>query len=553
MSEKLTIGAVLDHAAATWPEREFLVFGRERASYREVWESAGQMARGLRGLGVERGDHVGILMDDGIDYVAALFGAAKLGAVVVTLNARYKTVELAHTIEHSDIEVLITDSTLTDFSSRIVELAPELETAGSAPREVAAAPKLRHVVSLGGPAPAGFLGRAELERAAAGIDPGEIEAAQEAIEPDDIGMLMYTSGTTGAPKGCLLRHEALVRNASNLAAAFAMTEVDRMWVVGTLFHMMGVQPMLSCAGTGATFVGMTFYSPEEGIRLLMDERCTIAFPVRDNDFMPVLDHPDYDPERLRSIRRVYCLGLSENVHHTQEKLPWAPQVGAWGCTEATGMMSLGSPDDPLEARLATGGYPFPGNTLTVVDEDGNELPPGEVGDIRYTGYCVFAGYYKDPERTAMVIGPNGELNPGDLAVIDEAGRPTFAGTRKGMVRVGGENVSYLEVEDFLCTHPAVKMVVVVGVRDARYNEVPAAFVELAEGAEATERELIDYGLGKIATFKIPRYVRFVEEWPMSTTKIQRPPLKDGLERELDDAGIAEAPKIDARSAKTATS
>jgi fatty-acyl-CoA synthase len=546
MREALTMGAVLDRAAATWPDREFLVFGTERATYREVKESADRMARGLRGLGVERGDHIGILMDDGIDYVEVVFGAAMIGAVVVTLNARYKQVELAHTIEHSDIQILITDSTDTDFATRIAEVAPEVEDADPANLVLDAAPMLRHVISLGGPSRAGFLGRDDLERYAATIEPAEVEKIAAAIDPGDIGMLMYTSGTTGAPKGCLLRNEALVRNGANLAARFEMTGIDRMWVVGTLFHMMGIQPMLACASTGAAFVGMKFYSSQEGIRLLMEEHCTIAFPVRDNDFLPVVDHPDYDADRLQSIRRFYCIGLRENVFHVQEKLPWAPQVAAWGCTEATGMMSLGSFDDPLEVRLTTGGYPFPGNTLSVIGEDGNPLPAGEVGEIRYTGYCVFAGYYKDPERTAAVIGPNGELNPGDLAFLDEAGRPTFAGTKKGMVRVGGENVSYLEVEDFLCEHPAVKMVVVVGVRDARYNEVPAAFIELTEGGQATEQELIDYGLGRIATFKIPRYIRFVEEWPMSTSKIQRPPLKERLERELDEAGIAEAPKIDSR-------
>ncbi len=552
MSTPLTLGKVLDHAVATWPDEEFLVFGNERASFREVGESADLMARALHGLGVRRGDHVGILMDDGIEYVGALFGAAKLGAVVVTLSARYKQVELAHTIAHSDIEILILDSTTTDFGARVTEVAPDLADADSTALDLEALPRLRHIVSLGGPAPSSFLGRADLERAAAAVDPAEIEAVAAAVDPTDIGMLMYTSGTTGAPKGCLLRHEALVRNATGLAGSFEMTAADRMWVVGTFFHMMGVQPMISCATTGATFVGMTFYSADEGIRLLMEERCTIAFPVRDNDFLPVVDHPAFDPERLRSLRRLYCLGLRESVFHIQEKLAWAPQVAAWGCTESTGMMSLGSPDDPLEARLTTGGYPFPGNALSVVDEDGEDLPAGEIGDIRYTGYCVFAGYYKDPERTASVIGPNGELNPGDLAVMDEAGRPTFAGTRKGMLRVGGENVSYLEVEDFLCTHPAVKMVVVVGVRDARYNEVPAAFVELADGAEASEEELIDYGLGRIATFKIPRYVRFVEEWPMSSSKIKRPPLKERLERELDEAGIAQAPKIDSRGERAAS-
>jgi fatty-acyl-CoA synthase len=543
-TEVLTLPAVLDRSAENWPDREFLAFKEGRATFRQIRERADEIARSLIGLGVEPGEHVGILMDDGLDYAAAIFAVAKAGAVVVTLNARSKSVELTHSLEHSDIVVLLTASDGTDFAARLVEVLPGLDAADPGRLVLDAAPTLRMMIMLGSNGtPAGFISEDWLRAAREDVSIDQVHLRQAAVNPDDVGVVMYTSGTTGTPKGCMLRNGALLRNASGMAHAYSLAPEDRVWVTGTLFHMMGLQPLLSCALRGATFVGIRYWSVDEAVERIAAEKCTIAVAIRDSDWLPLVDHVEFNGKALTGLRYLSVVGLEDALTHIQDQMPHTKLRGEWGCTEATGLMAMASPNDPLLARIATGGHPFEGNALTVVDDDGNELPPGEVGEIVYEGYCVFAGYYKDPELTREVILPDGRFRPGDLASLDAEGRPSFAGTKKGMIRVGGENVSYLEVENFLATHPAVRMACVIGVRDSRYGQVPAAYVELAAGHTITERELIEFGLDRIATFKIPRYIRFLTEWPMSSTKISRKTLEEWLTAELDTAEVAEAPML----------
>ena len=251
---------------------------------------------------------------------------------------------------------------------------------------------------------------------------------------------------------------------------------------------------------------------------------------------------------MTSLRALANVGVPERLREMQERLPNAIQVSCTGGTEGCGFVSVGVVTDTLEQRLYTNGFPVPGMEAKILDpETGEDMEPPCVGELAYRGVSRFLGYYKDPETTAERIDSEGFFHTGDLTSMDADGRITFLSRIKDMLKVGGENVAAAEIEDHLARHPAVSIVQVVAAPDARYTEVPAAFVQLKEGASATEQELIDQCLGKIATYKVPRYVRFVDEWPMSGTKVQKYRLRDTIAAELEEAGITEAPKLDSGS------
>jgi fatty-acyl-CoA synthase len=261
-------------------------------------------------------------------------------------------------------------------------------------------------------------------------------------------------------------------------------------------------------------------------------------------WLAVLDHPRYESADLSALRVVVNVGVPERLRQMQQRMPGQTQVSSYGSTESCGFMCIGNTADPLDVRVSTSGRPLPGMELRIVDPDsGREVAPGETGEAWFRGPTRFSRYHRDPEHTATVIDADGWYHSGDLLKQDAEGRVTFMGRLKDMLKVGGENVAAAEIESFLLTHPAVQLVQVVGAPDARYIEVPCAFVELAPGASATEQELIDHCLGKIATFKVPRYVRFVTEWPLSDTKIQKFRLSERIATELREAGITEAAKL----------
>jgi fatty-acyl-CoA synthase len=278
--------------------------------------------------------------------------------------------------------------------------------------------------------------------------------------------------------------------------------------------------------------------------MLAEERCTVIYPAFETIWLQVLDHPDFERADLGAIRLIQSICVPERLRQLEARMPWAAQVSSYGATECSSNLTLSLPDDPYEARMDTLGRPLPGMEVKIVDpETGEEVPAGVVGELCFRGYALFDGYYKDPELTAAAFDDEGYFHSQDLAKLTDDGRLIYTGRLKDMLKVGGENVSALEVEGYLVTHPAVNIAQVVAAPDARYGEVPAAFVELKAGASVTERELIDFCVGRIATYKVPRYVRPVDEWPMSGTKIQKFVLRERIADELRAAGITEAPKI----------
>jgi fatty-acyl-CoA synthase len=545
-SEAMTVGDLVDRAAFE-SAGEAVVLPDERVTYPELMAQSDRFACSLLALGVGTGDKVGILMPNCLDFVVALVATAKLGAVAVPINGRFKATELDHVVSHGDIRVLLTSASSpgTDYPALLSETFPDV--AGQDPwrLSVAAAPALRQLVDMRDER-TDFLTREQFEAAGEAETTAAVQRLQERVAIRSVAMLIYTSGTTARPKGCLLTHEALVRHAFNIARSrFSLTSEDRFWDVLPLFHIGGITPMYACFGARCAYVHVGHFEPASALQQLEDERITVAYTF-ELAWTPIFNLQEFDPERLRRLRLVMNIALPEKLAQYEAVMPWAPQISSFGCTEAASHVTLACADDPPDARYATLGTALPGIEIRIVDpETGEVVPETQPGELCWRGYNLFEGYYNDPDATAQAIDADGWFHTGDLGSVDADGRFVYAGRLKDMLKVGGENVSALEVEDYLARHPAVGIAQVVAAPDARYAEVPAAFVELKRGvAPPTERELIDFCVGRIATFKVPRYIRFVDEWPMSGTKIQKFVLRDRIATELEKQGISEAPRIE---------
>jgi acyl-CoA synthetase (AMP-forming)/AMP-acid ligase II len=517
-----TIGGVLARSAARRPDHDAVVFPASRETHAEAYAASERVARALHAHGVGRGDVVAILMPNCHAFVHAFFGCALLGARALLVNARYTTHELAYVLRDADAVAVLT----TDVVSEYVDFVPLLDAAVAE----AGRPVLR--VMLGESSPAGFVDRRTFLTAGDAAPPEAVRLAAAATRIRDVGVLMYTSGTTADPKGCLISHEALTRTALAVVERWELTEDERFWDPLPLFHMAGLLLFMATMQVGGTYVTTTHFDAREAIRALEAERCTFAFPCFPTVTQAIVRHPDFDAARLPELRGVLDTAPPDALLALGRQWPGPKICASYGLTEGGGVIAFSHLDDPDEVRVR-GGRPFRGMEVRIADpETDEELPPGEVGQILARGAGLFDGYHNDPEKTAEAMR-DGWLHTGDLGVVDADGRVSYRGRSKDMLKVGGENVSAMEVETYLLGHPAVKVVQVVGVPDPRYVEVPAAFVELAPEATATEDELVEFCRGRIASFKVPRHVRFVDEWPMSATKIQKHRLRESLVAELD--------------------
>jgi acyl-CoA synthetase (AMP-forming)/AMP-acid ligase II len=352
----------------------------------------------------------------------------------------------------------------------------------------------------------------------------------------DPGVILTTSGTTANPKGCVLTHEAIVRGSRAVAERERVTGDDVCWDPLPLFHTSGLQPLLYVLDRGGRFVCMTHFEPGAGLAQIREQGATMVKSTFPPVTMALVNHPDFGSVDVSRVRLVQLVAPPDTLRIVQAAFPNAAVQGAYGLCEGGGYVAVNELDEGDDTRLVTEGTPFPGIEIRAVDPaTGDDVPPGEPGELLLRGFTLFEEYYRDAERTAEVLDADGWLHTGDRGAVDADGRIRFLGRIKEMIRVGGENVGPAEIEGFLSTHPAVHLVQAVGVPDPRLDEVPAVFVELKPGASATEEELIRYCHGKIASFKVPRHVRFVDEWPMSATKIQRFRLREQLVRELERA------------------
>jgi len=538
-----TVPDLLDRRAADAPAQG-IVFPDGRATWPELARTSRRLARALWAHGVRPGTSVGMLVPGGLDSALFWLAASRIGAVTVPLNVRLRPRELAYVVENADLALLLTTSA---FVPALTDALPGL---GDGLPGLPGAPLLRTVVTLDdGPVPAGCTGRSTFEAAADGVDEAEVRAPQESLTPDDPVVMLYTSGTTSRPRGCVHSHRSLVEEGEAVAERLDLRPDDRFWTPLPMFHCGGYDVAMGAMAGRCGMVHVGTFSPDLALRQLVEERCTVGFPAFETIWLPVLEHPGFADADLSALRLVLNVGSPERMRSMQARLPHVVQLSCLGMTESFGVCCMGSPDDPAEVRATTSGPPLRHMEARVVDPaTGLDVPPGTPGEFRFRGGSRMSYYHRDPDLTAQRTDADGWFASGDQVVADEAGRLRFLTRLGDILKVGGENVAAAEIEGFLSEHPAAGIVQVVAAPDARYGEVPAAFVQLRPGAAVTEEELIAFCLGTVATFKVPRYVRFVSEWPMSGTKVQKFRLRAAITEELAARGITAAPRLTAPAA-----
>ncbi|KMS53583.1 AMP-dependent synthetase [Novosphingobium barchaimii LL02] len=527
----MTVGGTLQAAAKRFADRPALVYDGQEATYAELFEQVIERARGLIGLGVKAGDHVGILAPNCWDYVVLYYAIDLVGACAVLLNARYRPDDLSYVIPKSRIELLLVGGHAHDFCDyrpMLTEVFPELADWSGGELKVAAAPALRMIVEVGDDRPGPWPTIAVLEQAAAAVDRQTVLERAAAVRPEDIGLIIFSSGTTSRPKACMLTHLSLSRMGKAMAGSFRLTEEDRVWDPLPLFHMSTILPMAGCRATGACFVGMSHFSPDAAMELLIERSPTVHYAGFPTIISALVTHPDFARYDQSALRINHVVGPVDLMRRYGTLFPGAKYVNSYGLTEATGVPCYSNIDDPDDVLFATSGPICEGMDVAIFDEDGVKVPDGAPGEIRVRGFGVFAGYFDDDVATAAAVDTDDWLHTGDLGRIGPMGRLVYEGRLKDMLKIGGENVAAVELESFLATHPAIRMAQVVGVPDERLMEVAAAFIELNPGASLETQDVIAHCAGRIASYKIPRYVRFVESWPMSATKVQKFELLRGF-------------------------
>jgi len=534
--EVSTLGDLLVRAANKHPERQAIVFPEESRTYRELHDNAVQVARGLLAIGVRSGEHVGLMSANCPEFVEGLLGASMLGCVVVPINARHKASEIGYIIENANLVALLTtaeEGEYTNFTELFCDAIPSLAHAQSAATlSLPEVPCLRSTILLKGEGRRGFLGRSEFCRLAEDGCEQDVHAARLRVCISDLALLVYTSGTTANPKGCMLSHEAIVRGSVHRTRTrYATLDHHIAWNPGPLFHIAALAPFIGVMGVYGTYLTDTFFEPGRAIALMERENAEMAWPWFPAIVQGVLDHPTFDPSKLTFLRKIMLIGPPALAKRVLDTFPEVELLQACGMTETAGIFALSAPEDTLEQRITTQGHAAVGMEVRIRSLDGErDAAPNEVGEILVRGYCVMDGYYRDAEKTASTLDPDGWLHTGDLYLRTEEGSLVFNGRLKDMLKVGGENVAAIEIEAYLCEHPAVAIAEVVGRPDPRLDEVPVAFVELKPGKTTTEEQLIEFCRGNIANFKIPRAIYFMKpgSWPMSATKVNKRALRDML-------------------------
>lgn len=536
--ETVRFADLLLRAAERDPDHEAVVFPDARLSYRDLEQRAFAVARSLLALGIGPRSRVGILMPNCIEFVELLFGISLIGGVMVPINARFAPRELAYVLENSDLEMVFTSDAVIEhvnYVERLHEALPQLrQLPPTRHLDLLAAPKLRTIVLLGSREAPGMVTKDQYTASADEVTADDVLTQHRRTSIRDAALMMYTSGTTAMPKGCVLSHEALVRTAVVAGRTkFRITPEDRFWDPLPMFHMSSILPLIGVFDGGGTYISMSHFEPGTALQMLDKERATISFATFPAITQALLNHESYHNDRWRDIRMINNVAPPDTLRDMQSRMPHTIQISSYGLTECGGVTCFNDLEDTLEQRCTTSGIPFDGVEVEIRDLiTGEPAPPLTRGEIVVRGYCLFDGYHKDPENTAAVVDDEGWFHTGDIGQITPEGRVCYLGRTKDMLKVGGENVAAIEIESFIATHPSVSIVAVVGVADAKYMEVPAAFIELRPGENATEAEIVEFCRRGLARFKVPRHVRFVNEWPMSATKIQKFRLQEQLSREL---------------------
>jgi fatty-acyl-CoA synthase len=527
----MTFGRIMDQAAASFGDREALVFEKTRVTYKDLRQRSIQMGKALLSLGVKPDDKVALWMYNCPEWVYTWFGVGYVGAVSVPVNTRFKTFDLEFVLNQSDSTTIVLAEKFQDKSylSILKKLCPELESSAPGQLKSERLPKLKNVICFSEEPCAGTFDLNELMKKR--FDPeGEsaFENIRAIVESDSVANIQYTSGSTSFPKGCMLTHDGLVRNGYVVADRITASEKDKYLGYLPLFHNGGsVVTLLSAITKGSCVVLMDKFDVDEALQLIEAEKITILHNVEATIRM-LLEAPNREKYDLGSLSRGFSTGPPDLLREATKKLGFDFVCSLYGLSEASPNVVVGDGNDDFDTLVSKGGKPHEGVEVKIIDPSTEKtLPSNAQGEICVRGWNVMVGYYNKPEETEKTIDREGWLHTGDLGVLDEKGYLTFKGRIKEMIRVGGENVSPLEVEGLLRTYPKFRDVQVVGVPDPRLTEVAAAVIQLKEGIECTEEEIIAFCKERLAGFKVPRYIHFVEEFPMTGSgKIPKFKLKE---------------------------
>ncbi len=544
-----TIGDYFDQTVAAYPDNEALVSRHQaiRWTYRELQIQVDRCARGLLSLGLGCGDRVGMWSPNYAEWVVAQFATAKIGIILVNINPAYRLHELDYALNHSGCKGLITAVRFktSDYTGMLYELAPELHSCEAGQLQSAKLPQLRTIIRLGDEKTAGMVTWGDMMTAGDSVNHADVEAIQRTLQFDDAINIQYTSGTTGYPKGATLTHHNILNNGYLVGDIMKFSDKDRLIVPVPMYHCFGmVLGVLACMTFGATIMFPSdSFEPLVVLQMAEEEKATALHGVP-TMFIAELDHPEFDKFDLSSLRTGLMAGSPcpvEVMKLVNTKMNMHEVEIAYGMTETSPVSFQTRHDAPLHKRVSTVGEVLPHTEVKIIDFEGRIVPIGEKGELCTRGYCVMLGYWNDDERTRDSIDKAGWMHTGDLAEMDEDGYVNIVGRIKEMVIRGGENVYPREIEEFLYSHPAISDVQVIGVPDKKYGEELMAWVKLKEGEQISDAELRAYCQDKIAYFKIPRYWKFVDGFPMTVTgKVRKVQMREESVAEL---GLEEAEAV----------
>ncbi|NNF77571.1 MAG: AMP-binding protein [Rhizobiales bacterium] len=537
----LTVGECFDAVVTRCPDNNALVvpYQNVKWSYRELGQQVDRVAAGFIALGLEPGERVGIWAPNCWEWVVTQFASAKAGLILVNINPAYRLSELDYALTKVGCSALITAPELktSNYIEMLGELIPEIATSKEAKLQSDRFPDLRLLIRLGEQKSKGFLNFSDIAEAAQESDFHRLEALRSILQFDDPINVQFTSGTTGAPKAATLTHHNIVNNAWFVGRQMELSDDDRMCIPVPMYHCFGmVLGTLCCVAHGASMVfSSAGFDPAEVLKTVSEEQCTVLHGVP-TMFIAELDNPEFAQFDLSCLRTGIMAGAPcpvELMKRVMEEMHLTEITIAYGMTETGPVSFQTSVNDPVDRRVTTVGRVLPHIEIKIVDDDGCIVPRGTSGELLTRGYCVMPGYWNDPERTAKAIDEAHWIASGDVATIDEEGYCQIVGRTKDMLIRGGENIFPREIEEYLYQHPKIEQAEVIGVPDAKYGEQVCAWIKLREGETATADEIQAFCKEKIAYFKIPQHIKFVDTFPLTVTgKVQKYIMREQMAEEL---------------------
>ncbi len=535
-----TIGEILDETTGKYPENDALVYvDRDLGwSYAEFKDCCNQLARGLMALGIKRGDHIAVWAYNIPEWVLLQFASAKIGAILVTVNTYYKSHELEYLLKQSDATTffMIDGFKDVDYVKIVNSVLPELTETKPGNLHSEKLPYIKNIVFLGDQRYQGMHTLQDILNLGESVSEDDLKKRQQSLDPQDVINMQYTSGTTGFPKGVMLTHHNIVNNAYYVGETMGMMETDRLCIPVPFFHCFGcVMSTLNCVIRGSTMVPIEIFDAGKILQAVEKENCTALQGVP-TMFIAELQHPDFDSFDLTSLRTGIMAGSAcpvEVMINVMNKMNMREITICYGLTEASPVITQTCRNDPVGKRVETVGKTLPNIDVKIVDPStGEDLPPNESGELIARGFNIMKGYFKMPKETEEVIR-NGWLHTNDLATMDEEGYFSILGRIDDMILRGGENVYPREIEEFLYMHKEIKDVSVVGVPSAKYGEEVCAFVQLRNSLDVTEIDIQNFCREGISRYKVPKYVIFVDDFPMTASgKIRKVELRDIAQAKL---------------------